>query len=145
MGAKKNKNEATQQNDGDGVSYENSFYQLGLEQKIRETFRVPVDDDDSVKVIFSDIEFDVVNVATKGVGIRITKLDKFEVGEQLKPLRLIINDKTFRLEGEIVHITPENPDTSVCGIRFTNMQDSTVDMLLNYLQKYGSFDMDTVY
>ena len=131
--------------DAADVSLENSFYKLALEKKIRQTFRVPVAEGDNVKVIINDIEYDVADIATKGIGIRITKLDKFEVGQTIKPLRIIILDKTFRLEGKIVHITPDGPDTSTCGIEFTNLPVGSRDMMLNYLKKYGSFDMNTVF
>ena len=124
---------------------ENSFYELGLEKKIRQTFRVPVEDADNVKVIFDDIEFDVVDIAIKGIGIRITKLDKFSIGEILKPMRLIINDNKILLEGQIVHITPETNDTSICGLKFINMSSENKNMLLVYLQTFSSFDLNTVF
>ena len=124
---------------------ETSFYELGKENKIRQTFRVPVEEKDNIKIVIDDIEFDVMDIATKGVGIRITKLDKFSIGEILKPIRVIINDKTFRLEGEVVHITTETSDTSICGIKFINMSAESRDMLLDYLQKYGSFDTEAVF
>ena len=131
--------------DAENVSLEDSFYKLGLEKKIRQTFRVPVAEGDNVKAIIDDIEYEVADIATKGIGIRITKLDKFKLGQTIKPLRVIIQDKTFRLEGRIVHITPDGPDTSVCGIEFINLPAGSRDMLLDYLKKYGSFDMNSVY
>lgn len=124
---------------------ENSFYELGKENKIRETFRVPVEEKDNIKIVYDDIEYDVIDIATKGIGIRITKLDKFSVGDTLKPLRVVIKDKTFRLEGAVVHVTTETSDTSICGIKFINMSSESRGMLLDYLQKYGTFDMDSVF
>ena len=127
------------------VSLEDSFFKLGLEKRIRQTFRVPIDESDNVKVIIDNIDYEVMDLASMGIGIKITKLDKFQVGDVINPLRVIINDRTFRLEGEIVHITPDSPDTSLCGIKFHNMTAEIREMLLDYLHKYGSFDMDSVY
>ena len=124
---------------------EKSFYELGMEKKIRQTFRVPVEDKDNVKIVYDDIEYDVVDIATKGIGIRATKLDKFSMGDILKPIRVVIKDKTFRLEGEIVHVTPETADTSICGIKFINMSNEAREMLLEYLQNHGSFGMEAVF
>jgi hypothetical protein len=124
---------------------ENSFYELGMENKIRQTFRVPVEEKDNIKIVYDDIEYDVVDLATKGIGVRTTKLDKFSVGDILKPIRVVIKDKTFRLEGEVVHVTPETADTSICGIKFINMSPESRTMLLEYLQKNGSFGMETVF
>lgn len=127
------------------TTLEDSFYKLGLEKKIRQTFRVPIDETDNVKVIIDNIDYEVIDIASTGIGIKITKLDKFNIGQVLTPLRVIINDQTFRLEGEIIHITPTGQDISLCGIKFRNMTDKIRDTLLDYLQKYGSFDMEVVY
>ena len=127
------------------ASLENSFFKLGLEKKIRQTFRVPIDESDNVKAIIDNIDYEVIDIASMGIGIKITKLDKFQVGDIIKPLRVIINERTFRLEGEIMHITPDSPDTSLCGIKFLNMTAQIRETLLDYLHKYGSFDMNSVY
>ena len=127
------------------VSLAESFLELGTSNKIRQTYRVQVAEGEHIKVIINDIEYEVVDIASKGVGLRITKLDKFSVGEIVKPIRMVLHNKTFRLTGKIVHVTSEGPETSLCGVEFVNLTDESRAVLLDYLKNNSAFDLDTVF
>lgn len=145
MSESRNSKDPLSSDDNGKVSLAESFIELGNSKKIRQTYRVQVAEDEHVKVIINDIEHEVIDIGSKGVGLRITKLDKFTVGEIIKPIRIVLQNKTFRFAGKVVHVTSEGLDTSLCGVEFVEMSDESRKVLLDYLKSNSSFDLDTVF
>ncbi|MDA8165391.1 MAG: PilZ domain-containing protein [Desulfobacteraceae bacterium] len=104
---------------------------MELEQVIRQIYRVPVEKEDKVTVAIDGNNYDVVNLGSHGIGIRLPNPPSFSVDARNHEIRLGIGGKILLLTGKIVHVTPYGADSHLCGIKLVDMGKETEQLLLD--------------
>lgn len=104
---------------------------MELEQVIRHIYRVPVEQGDNVGVTVDGQRYEVVNLGSNGIGIRLPNPVPFTVDGQVHEIGLQIAGELLRLSGKIVHVTPYGSDSYLCGIKLTDMNEESQRRLLD--------------
>ena len=73
-------------------------------------FRIPVDETSKVGVTIASKQYNVLNLASGGVGIYLDKADSFAKGETVTDIVLTIDDVSCHVTGCIAHVSPEDID-----------------------------------
>lgn len=103
---------------------------MELEQVIRQIYRVPIANNDEVNVSVDGSEYEVVNLGSQGIGIRLSEPVPFRVDGRNHEIDLRIEGNLLHLSGEIVHVTPYDADNYLCGIKLIDMDEESHRRLL---------------
>jgi hypothetical protein len=119
---------------------ESSLSESGVEllHIIRESFRAPGGEFGTVSVQIGDQHFDVVNIGTHGIGILLSQGDAFSINEELHSIDLIWQGNSFTLQGKVVHISPTESGTYLCGIELTRVDEASDKQLHEHLERHRS-------
>lgn len=101
----------------------------------RKFFRIPVDDSSKVTISIGDTNYQVVNLAARGVGIYLDNIETFTTGEQVKDITLTIDTTSCTAKGCIAHISPGDAKC-LCGIELLEMDDQTRNLLKNFIDNH---------
>jgi hypothetical protein len=66
----------------------------------------------------------VKDLSMYGVGLAVTSPDDFSVGAVLESVRITFPDKTFLVDVRVVHISPYEGDSLICGMEIIHTHDS---------------------
>jgi len=99
----------------------------------RHFFRLPVDESAKMKVMIDGREFQVVNLACSGVGIRLLKRDVFYADDHLKQIELEIEGKCLCSPGRVVHVSLDDDESWLCGINLVELGKEGQAILRNYI------------
>jgi c-di-GMP-binding flagellar brake protein YcgR len=102
---------------------------MELEQIIRQIYRIPIKKEDKIAVTINGAEYEVVNLGSHGIGIRLPPPGHFEVNNQDHDIKLLLDGELLKLKGKIVHITKHEIDY-LCGIKFADLDEATQNKLL---------------
>jgi c-di-GMP-binding flagellar brake protein YcgR len=102
---------------------------MELEQIIRQIYRIPIKKEDGIAVTINGDDYEVVNLGSHGIGIRLSPPGHFEVSNQDHDVRLLLDGELLRLKGKIVHVTRHGADY-LCGIKFSGLDELTQNKLL---------------
>ena len=107
---------------------------MDLQSIMRKYFRISVRETDAVAININNIPYEMIDVGDRGIGVRFTPEDiLFSVGDEVS-VQLKIEDRSYNLQGKVVHINPAGPSEYLCGIEFTEINDEIHSELLQYLQ-----------
>jgi c-di-GMP-binding flagellar brake protein YcgR len=108
---------------------------MELEQVIRQIYRVPVKKSDRVNITVDGSEYEIVNLGSHGIGIRLPNPAPFKVSDHVHKIGLKIEGDYIRLSGKIVHVTPYETDHCLCGIQLIDMDEKSQQRLLDYVYR----------
>jgi hypothetical protein len=90
---------------------------------VRKSFRVPVPAG-LVTLDHGGRKHLVKDLSMYGVGLSVTSPDAFTIGDILESVRITFPDRTFLVDVRVVHISPYEGDTLICGMEITHTHDS---------------------
>jgi c-di-GMP-binding flagellar brake protein YcgR len=109
---------------------------MDLQEIMRKYFRISVTSNDAVSIKINNVPYEVIDVGDRGIGIRLTSEDIFVAVEDKLPIELKIDNLVHKLQGKVVHISPEGPEEFLCGIEFINIDKRAKENLMAYLQSW---------
>ncbi|KAF5048312.1 hypothetical protein DSECCO2_451360 [anaerobic digester metagenome] len=90
---------------------------------VRKAFRVPIPQG-LVTLDHGGRKHAVKDLSMYGVGLAVTSPDDFSVGAVLESVRVTFPDKTFLVDVRVVHISPYEGDSLICGMEIIHTHDS---------------------
>lgn len=90
---------------------------------VRKSFRVPVPQG-LVTMNHGGLNHSVKDLSMYGIGLSVTSPDAFTVGSILEGVQIIFPDRSFHVDVRIVHISPYEGETLICGMEIINTHDS---------------------
>lgn len=90
---------------------------------VRKSFRVPIPHG-LVTLDHGGQRHAVKDLSMYGVGLSVTSPDDFTIGAVLEGVRITFPDKTFLVDVRVVHISPYEGDSLICGMEIVNTHDS---------------------
>jgi hypothetical protein len=89
---------------------------------VRQSFRIPVSEKESVHVIIKQKPYRVSNISQGGVGISADRLFGFKFGEIYTGCELILRNEKFKgLTGKIIHYSPSASGQLEHGIQWVGL------------------------
>lgn len=107
---------------------------MDLEEIMRKYFRIKVKSCGDVSIKINDVNYEVIDVGDRGIGIQLGPEDIFVAVEDELPIELKIMGVIHNLQGKVVHISPSGPEEFLCGIEFINIDKESKEKLMEYLQ-----------
>ena len=102
---------------------------------MRHTFRVPVSDSHGVKARLGGRRYDVINLEKRGISIRLLKGEKpFGIGDILPSIELTLPDHVLNLRGEVVHVSFDEKECPVCGLKLIDMDEESTQLISGFYQ-----------
>ncbi|MFP4168512.1 MAG: PilZ domain-containing protein [Desulfonatronovibrionaceae bacterium] len=106
----------------------------GEEEKIvRREFRVPVGEEDHVRISVRGEEFPVRNLSARGVQIIYFSQDGFRVHTDLEQTKLLVRDREIEVRTRVVYTTSYDPDRFVCGLYFYEISEPDLEFLEKFI------------
>jgi hypothetical protein len=97
---------------------------------VRQNFRVPVSEKESISATISSISYHVSDIGLEGIGILVQDNQIFEVGDQLDACQLNFGDTRLSdLTGKIVHCAIHDGSLWQFGIHWIDLLDSQEKIL----------------
>ncbi|PKN40381.1 MAG: hypothetical protein CVU60_16230 [Deltaproteobacteria bacterium HGW-Deltaproteobacteria-18] len=90
---------------------------------VRKSFRVPVPHG-LVTMSHNGLKHSVKDLSMYGIGLSVTSSDAFVIGSILEGVQIVFPDRSFHVDVRIVHISPYEGDTLICGMEIINTHDS---------------------
>lgn len=90
---------------------------------VRKSFRVPVPHG-LVTMNHDGLKHSVKDLSMYGIGLSVTSPDAFVVGSVLNDVQIVFPDRSFHVDVRIVHISPYEGETLICGMEIINTHDS---------------------
>ena len=90
---------------------------------VRKSFRVPIPQG-LVTLDHGGQRHAVKDLSMYGVGLSVTSPDDFIIGAVLESVRITFPDQTFLVDVRVVHISPYEGDSLICGMEIVNTHDS---------------------
>ncbi len=90
---------------------------------VRKSFRVPVPHG-LVTMNHGGLKHSVKDLSMYGIGLAVTSPDAFTVGNILEGVQIVFPDRSFHVDVRIVHISPYEGETLICGMEIINTHDS---------------------
>lgn len=113
---------------------------MDAHQIVRQHFRIAVRSSEKLTARIFDKKYELVDVGSRGVGIRLGSEDLFLTLENELDIELDLHGRLLKLKGKIVHISPDDSEQSPCGIEFLDLDRESEETLLNFL-KSGRTEM----
>ncbi len=120
----------------DGLEIHGWVIDQDLRKVFRQSFRVPIDENDDVTVRINNQRFNVINISAQGIGIHLKAAEIFCVGDILDAIELNLNGEKLGLKGKVCHITPHSPGHYLCGMEFLDMDESVEQKLRDFIHGY---------
>lgn len=99
----------------------------------RHSFRCPVSGVDAVEVQINDQKFDLIDIGSRGIGITLPEADTFAIDDTVA-VKLLLQEKSFSLDGQIKHISSLGSGLHLCGIELINLDQDSEQQLQTFLQ-----------
>jgi c-di-GMP-binding flagellar brake protein YcgR len=107
-----------------------------LAHQVRQTFRVPVSEKESISAVISSIAYPVSDIGLGGIGILVEDNQTFEIGDPLDGCRLNFKDTRLTdLTGKIVHCAFHDNGLWQFGIQWIDLADSQKKILEQELSR----------
>ncbi len=90
---------------------------------VRKSFRVPVPHG-LVTMNHGGLKHSVKDLSMYGIGLAVTSPNAFTVGNILEGVQIVFPDRSFHVDVRIVHISPYEGETLICGMEIINTHDS---------------------
>jgi hypothetical protein len=90
---------------------------------VRKSFRVPVPQG-LVTMNHGGMRHSVKDLSMYGIGLAVTDPATFVIGEVLEGVLITFPDRSFHVDVRIVHISPYEGETLICGMEIVNTHDS---------------------
>ena len=103
----------------------------------RNFFRIPLEDPGVATIKIDGKSFEVINLASTGVGIYLEDADTFTPEDNITDIELTIHDKTCHVVGRIVHVSPADINF-LCGIELLNLNEEAESMLQGFVNQHKS-------
>lgn len=103
----------------------------------RNFFRIPIEDPEIATISIDGKSFEVINLASSGVGIYLKDANKFAPEDQVADIQLTIHGKTCTVKGRIVHVTPSDVNF-LCGIELLDLDEEATKMLAGFVDQHKS-------
>ena len=100
---------------------------------LRHFFRLPVDESAKMKVSIDGREYQVVNLASSGVGIRLLQRDVFTVDDFISQVELEIEGKCLSSQGRVVHVSLDDDESWLCGVELVELDKEGQKVLRDYV------------
>ena len=102
---------------------------------MRHIFRVPVNDSHGVKARLGRRRYDVINLEKRVISIRLLKGEKpFGIGDILPAIELTLPDHVLNLRGKVVHVSFDEKECPVCGLRFIDVDEESTQLISGFYQ-----------
>lgn len=106
----------------ESIELQGGAKQKESEPLVRQSFRIPVAEKESVHVIIKQNRYRVSNISQGGVGISSDRLFGFKFGEIYTGCELILRNQRFKgLTGKIIHYSPSASGPLEHGIQWVGL------------------------
>jgi len=100
---------------------------------LRHFFRLPADESAKMKVRIDGREYQVVNLAYSGVGIRLSQQDVFQIDDHINQVELEIEGKCLSSQGRVVHVSLDDDESWLCGVELVELDKEGQKVLRDYV------------
>jgi len=104
-----------------------------LAQTSRQTFRLPVTDDDPVALQIDKQSYKVINISISGVGIQIQNYGLFVLGDEVGPIEIDLAGTKMKLYGKVSRINPLHEGEFICGITFVEIDGTFRNSIQSFI------------
>lgn len=108
---------------------------MGSDNTGRLFFRIPLEDPTIATIVINGRNFDIINLASRGVGIYLEEADTFAPEETISDIELTIHGKTCKVAGRIVHVSPGDINY-LCGIELLNLPAEAKEILQGFVDQH---------
>ncbi len=109
-----------------------------LKKVMRHSYRGPVSEADTAEVEIDQQVFQLIDIGSRGIGIRLPRADFFAVGST-HTLLLRLGTESLTLKGKVTHISLDDANRAHCGIGLTDLSPEDEQKLQQFLlQKRAS-------
>ncbi len=119
--------------DGDGLEFE-ADDGAALQEILRDGFRAPVAGNDGISLLVGDKQYNVFNIAARGVGIFLDIYDELIPEQLLTDMVISFNGREFKVSGRVVHVSVDEAHV-LCGIALTCLDEVCEQELDGFLQQ----------
>lgn len=111
---------------------------------VRKSFRVPVPHG-LVTMNHGGLKHSVKDLSMYGIGLAVTSPNAFTVGNILEGVQIVFPDRSFHVDVRIVHISPYEGETLICGMEIINTHDSGyIDWMTRVMSEIKTSVLSTV-
>jgi len=111
---------------------------------VRKSFRVPVPQG-LVTMDHGGLKHSVKDLSMYGIGLSVTSPEAFSVGSLLEGVQITFPDRTFHVDVRVVHISPYEGETLICGMEIVNTHDSGyIDWMTRVMSEIKTSVLSTV-
>lgn len=107
---------------------------LELKEIVRKYFRLPASNPNEVKMQINDHQYDIIDIASEGIGIHLPLPGIFSASKGLNSLKLTVQGRIFKLHGEVVHISSYEHGNYLCGIKFIDQDEESKHIISEYIK-----------
>ncbi|MDY6910617.1 MAG: PilZ domain-containing protein [Thermodesulfobacteriota bacterium] len=105
------------------------------DQVVRKCFRIPIGQENGMKVRIGDASFDVLNISENGIGVLGHSPEEFRVGEGLDGVTVFIEGAAARASGTVRHITPLEDGLFLFGVALHYDDPQEHEKVLSFVRK----------
>ena len=102
---------------------------------VRKSFRLPMGGPNALNVEIEGNLYSVVDIGTRGIGIRVPRSDTFILGSTISSINISLEDTPFNIEGVVVHVSADNSDFFLCGI-LLNLNQLPIKKFEEYVNRF---------
>ena len=123
------------QGENDGIEFEAWDTEGDIQKISRNSFRIPVHGSDNLALRINNHPYDIINITSAGISIRLAYADDFRVGDIIDAIELDIEGAVITFQGRVRHISPRDSDGYLCGIKLMDSVKRRKRNFLDFIQK----------
>ncbi|MCK5836434.1 MAG: hypothetical protein KAH09_04135 [Desulfobacula sp.] len=98
----------------------------GLPERVRKSFRIPVEDSQKVWVLINNKRYPVLDICLNGISIALDDNGAFTIDQTINNCELNILDESIEaLNGRVIHFSSYLGEDWQCGIQWMDMNEIT--------------------
>jgi hypothetical protein len=100
---------------------------------IRNSYRIPCVPEDEAEVGIAGKKFSVINLGSRGLGIRLPHVHDFAAGDLIEKFEFRMGGQRVSLKGRVIHISMEDENTFLCGISLIDLSEDQENILCSLI------------
>ncbi len=111
--------------------------------RVRNSFRVPVSHKDNIQVVFYEEPYTIINISNTGVAVHTDTCLKFEIGQIIEDAALIWDDQHIEgLVAKVIHCSIQDSGELQYGLAWIDLSDDDKSKLNDVNAKIKSRYLD---
>jgi c-di-GMP-binding flagellar brake protein YcgR len=118
------------------IEFQKTKENIPLPEIVRKSFRIPIEDKESVWVVINKKRYQVLDICLGGIGIALEKKSQFTSEQTLSDCELTIFDVSIKnLNAQIVHLTSDKDENLQCGVQWIDLEKGVIDQISEIVLK----------